>query len=178
MRKNTRIAAGAAIAVLLSASLAVAQVPSIPPPPYNSPLGSGQIIAPPAAVAAQNVVIQNTLQVPATITRFFQSYGARGIVCTFNESAGSGSPNETIEVDAFDAASQTYQQLVVSGTISAANTPTKIELYPGIAQTHAVTGMVSQALNMPRFFRIKEVVTDQGSGGAAVTATVGCDLLN
>jgi hypothetical protein len=96
-------------------------------------------------------------------------------MCTFNQTASSGTPSTTFSIQGYDAASNTYQSLVTSAAITTNNTPTKLVVYPGSVATAVPTGMVIAGLHLPRFWRVQQVIA--GTGGPAITGTIGCDLL-
>lgn len=167
------VLAGLAITAL-TAALAAAQVPSIPNPPYNSPVSPPNSQTPTATK-----IITNTLQTVGTVsTNIGNNLAYGGIICTYNQTASSGTPKEQLAVDAYDEASGQYVQWAIAPASAAAFTaPVSIEIFPGIQTSTLPTGMVALNLHLPRFFRVREIITDAGSTGAAVTGTVGCDLL-
>ena len=160
------------VALCLSAGLATAQVPS---PSYtNIPLTN-----PPSNTPVANVVITNTARAASTVTsNIISNLASRGVICTYNQTAhaGGSGPSTTIEIDAYDAASVSFQQWVVSGAITADNTPTSIVIAPGVQTSSLPTGMVALNMHAPNFFRVKETVA--GTSTPTVTGTVGCTLLN
>lgn len=158
---------------LLASSLggASAQVPGLPPGPYNVPVTN-----PASNTPAVTPVLTNTAQGAATVSsNIIQNLAYAGVICTFNQSAHTGSPSITFGIDYYDEASAKFQQLVISGAISADATPTSVVVYPGAALTTTPTGMVLEALKLPRYFRVREVVA--GTATPTTTGTIGCDLL-
>lgn len=145
------------------AGSALAQTPSIPPP-YNVPLGA---------------VITNNNQGIGTVNSALQNNVAyNGIICTFNSTSKSASPNATISIQMQDSASATFQSLVTSGTISLTATPTSVVIYPGIQTSSLPSGMVAFNGRLPRFWRLQQVITSGGGASPTIVAgTVGCDLL-
>ncbi len=125
-------------------------------------------------------MITNTLQTVGVVTsNIITNLQAQGVYCTLNQTESSGSPRTTIEVDAYDEASGLYAVWATAPASPAAFTnPVSIMISPGIAVASLPSGMVAQNLHMPRFFRVKETITDAGNTGAAATGTVGCELLN
>lgn len=147
-----------------------AQVPGAPSSPYNVPVTN-----PAANTPAATAVLTNAAAGAGTVTsNIIQNLAYAGVLCTFNQSAHTGTPSTTIEIDAYDEASASFQKLVISGAITADATPTSILVYPGAALTTTPTGMVLEAIKLPRYFRVKEVIAGTTPG---VTATIGCDLL-
>lgn len=166
--KMLRTLALAVVAVLATMTLttsfpnwAIAQVPS-DPGPYNTDTG---------------VLITNTLRTAGSVQTASQTNLSRkGVVCTYNQSANSGTSSVTFSIQQFDAASNSWFTLVTSGAITANATPTPIGVYPGAQTASLPSGMVMAGLHIPRVWRVSQTVG--GSGGPAVTGTVGCNLLN
>jgi hypothetical protein len=138
---------------------AKAQVPSSNPP-YNVDLGS---------------VLTNTLQVIATVfSPQQQNLDKTGVICTFNQTAVSGSPSTTFTIQNYDTASNTYYDVVTSGAFTTSVSPLSIMVVPG-GQTSSLPTAVSAVFGggLARYWRVKEVVG--GSTGAATTGTIGCN---
>lgn len=173
MRSLSRFALVAALALAGAAFLAdaSAQVPSLPLSPYNPPVTNPAVNTP-----AATAVITNIAAGTGTYSsNIINNIAYAGALCTYNQTAHTGTPLTTLEIDAYDEASATFQKWVTTGNVSADATPTSVEVYPGASLTTTPTGMVIEALKLPRYFRVKEVVG--GSNGSTVTGTVGCDLL-
>lgn len=178
MRFRNLISASALLALL--AAPALAQVPSIPNAPYNVPM-----VNPTANTPVANFIIKNTLATatggsPAgTYTSsILNNLAYEGINCVYSQSASSGSPKVQIAVDAYDAASATYVQFGIVPAVAASSAvPAGLQIYPGIAVSSLPTGYVGVNLHLPRWFRVRELVTDAGSTSAALSGTLSCDLL-
>lgn len=165
------VAALLATALSLPSMMATAQVPSLPAPPYNAPISNPGVNTPFATK-----LITNTAQGAATVaSNIISNPASKGIICTYNQVSHTGTPSTTIEVDIYDEASAAFQKIVQSGAITADATPTSILVYPGAALTTTPTGMVLEAIQLPRYFRVQEVVG--GTATPTVTGTVGCELL-
>lgn len=162
---------GGAIALVVATALmfgamnlggppASAQVPSLPPQPYNVELGA---------------VITNSARAAGTVTTAkLQNLAYVGIECTFDQTAASGSPSTTFAVQFYDSASNTYQTLVTSGAITASATPTTIVVSPAIQTSSLPTGMVALQMHLPLYYRISQTITGAGTNS---TGTIGCNLL-
>lgn len=154
------LSAFAAVLFLFGGS-AFAQVPSVPGP-YNNNLGA---------------LVTNTLAQAGTVYSAQQTnLAGNGVVCTFDQTAHSGTPQTTFFIQQYDAASASYFTLVTSGTITADNTPTAIEVYPGVQTATLPSPMVAVGLKLPRTYRVGQTIVN-GGGGAATTGTIGCNLL-
>lgn len=156
----TAIAAFVA-AVLVAVPPSVAQVPAIPPPPYNVSLGA---------------LITNTARAAGTVNSAQQNNLAySGVICTFNQTAVTSTPSTVIKIQAYDSASGQYLDWVSSGAVTTAlNTPTPIVVAPGVQTSSLPTGMVALNAHLPRFWRVVQTIT---GGSVATTGTVGCDYL-
>lgn len=160
----------AAFALLLAAPLATAQVPGLPPGPYNVPMTSLAVSTPTA-----NKVITLTASSGTVNSGILNNIAYKGVICTFNQTAHVNTPSSLMSIRYYDSASGLEQQLVVSGAITADNTPTSVLVYPGAVLTTTPTGMVLQSIHLPRYFKVRVVTT---GSSATTTGTVGCDLLN
>lgn len=169
-RLKTSLLASLSAAMLLLVALgAQAQVPSVPPP-YNVPLGA---------------VITNTAS-PKSSTAINSTIGSlggaganlayKGVICTVNQSAQSGSASASAVVQMYDTASATWQNVSPALITSATpNTPASVVVYPGIQTTSLPTGWVSISMALPKYWRVSEVIG--GATNSTFTGTVGCDLL-
>jgi hypothetical protein len=136
----------------------------------------------PSAVFAQAqdnlpavVTITNTARPPNIVQSLGPLNSAdNGVICTFNQASHTGSPSTTIEIDFEDPTSNTWQQAVVSGAITADTTPTSVMVYPGIQTSSLPTGMVAKGIKLPPIWSVKQ---SQTTGGATITGTTSCDLL-
>lgn len=169
---------GYAIAALLACAsvlsgVAIAQVPSISPP-YNAPVPAPTITSPTAVVT-----VTNTLRAVGTHdSNFIDNLAYNGVVCNFNQTAESGSPNVVLSIMVLDAASGTlieWAQAPASNLMPGPNNRTGVMIYPAVSETIAIASLNVQALKLPRFFKVRQTIT--GSGNAATTGTVGCELL-
>lgn len=124
-------------------------------------------------------IITNSLATAGDVTSTqFINHDGKGITCTYNQTAESGSPNVTFKIQAYDAASNAYHDILSSGTIVPATdgTSTKhLTVYPGILASALPTNYTGINLHMPRAWRVVQTVS--GTSGPAVTGTVGCDVL-
>lgn len=158
--RNMLIAAAAAI-VLVGASFlpTLAQVPSNPAP-YNIDLGA---------------LITNTARAAGTVTTSAQANtNWRGVVCTFKQTAASGSPSTTFSIQGYDAATATYLTYVTSGAITDTTT-TAIAVYPGMLASAVPAGMTAVNASLPRTWRVSQTVG--GTGGPTTTSKIGCNYL-
>lgn len=95
----------------------------------------------------------------------------RGVKCTFNQSAHTGTPSTTFAIQFQDVSSAAFVTYITSGAITADATPTVLTVYPGIT----ATANVSLSDILARNWR---VTTTVGGTTPAVTATIDCDLIN
>lgn len=160
----------AALALLLASPLAIAQVPSLPNSPYNVPMSSLAVSTPIA-----NKVLTLTASSGTVNSGILNNIAYKGVICTFNQASHVNTPSSLLSIRYYDSASATEQQLVVSGAITADATPTSVMVYPGASLTTTPTGMVLEAIKLPRYFKVRVVTT---GAAATTTGTVGCDLLN
>jgi hypothetical protein len=149
----------------LAAALAVVPVAALGQgAPTNSDLGA--ILSP-----VVGPVATGTINSPTQTNNVY-----RGVSCTMINSSSSGSPTATWTIQEFDAASNSFLSLFTPVTFPnvAFNTPSKLQVYPGI-QTSSLPANVS-ALNyhLARFWRAQIVVTP---GTASITAQVSCTQL-
>jgi hypothetical protein len=157
---------GAALSLALVLSLVVAanigrveaQVPSVPAP-YNVDLG---------------VQITNSVREPGTVTTApLTNLAYGGVVCTFVQTAASGSPSTTFGIQVYDSATASWITYVTSGAITT-TTPTSVMVYPGIQTSSLPAAMVGINLKLPRTYRVTQTVS---GGGTATTSKIGCNLL-
>ena len=138
-----------------------AQTPSILNPPYNVDAG---------------VQITNTLRTAGTVTtNQLTNLNYKGVVCTYVQTALSGTPSVTFAIEGYDAATASYKAYATSGAITD-TTVTPVVVYPGAVATSVPTGMVIAGLHLPRVWRISQTIA--GTGGPAVTSKIGCNYLN
>lgn len=166
MRNYLKNLLGVVALVVALVAPAAAQVPSLPPPPYNLDL---------SVVGASTVpLIKNTVQGPATVNSPAQNNLANvGVACTINDTVHSGSPSTTIAIQFFDAASATWSTLATSAAVTAISTPDTIVMHAG-APTVTTGTVQSTSLHLPRVWRVQEVVS---GANTAITGTVGCNVL-
>ena len=158
-KKALRGAFNFVVAAVALTGVALAQVPSSSGP-YNSDFGA---------------VLTNTARVPGTYNSVQESNTSYvGVICTWNQTAASGSPSTTIAIQGYDSASATYQQLAISGALTATGTPTSVMVSPGIASSGLPNSGVSVLFHLPRYWRVQEVIT---GANTTSTGTVGCGYL-
>ena len=159
-KKALRGAFNFVVAAVALTGVAFAQVPSSTGP-YNSDFGA---------------VLTNTARVPGTYNSVQESNTSYvGVICTWNQTAASGSPSTTIAIQGYDSASATYQQLGTTGALTATGTPTSIAVSPGIATSGVLPNSgVTVQMHLPRFWRLQEVIT---GANTTSTGTVGCGYL-
>lgn len=150
----------AAVLLLGLPAVALAQVPSVPPP-YNVELGA---------------VITNSARAPGTVTSSQQDNLAyNGVECVFNQTAVASVPSINFSIQAYDAASAQYQTFLTSSAIAGAtNTPQMLMVYPGIQTSSLPSGVAAVNLKLPRKWRVSQTVANTG---ATTTGTIGCTLL-
>jgi hypothetical protein len=155
------------VGLLFMAAAAFAQVPTAPTPPYNQDLGA---------------LLTNTNRAASTVRSATQNNLAfTGVICVLNETAHSGSPSTTIALDAFDAASQTWNTFVTStiattGSAGSQSPTAIIAVKPGIQTSSLPTGWTALNMQVPRTWRITQVITGTGFSPGS-TSTVGCNYL-
>jgi hypothetical protein len=157
-----------AIALIVFTGAALAQAPSASPP-YNIDLGG-------TGTAAVAPLIVNTARAPATVNSAqLNNLDKVGAICTFNQTASSGTPTVTFNIQNFDAASQLYYTVATSGSITpSTNTPQSIAVKPGIQQSSLPSSFVSGgAISLPlsRYWRVQEILA--GSNTTS-TGTLSC----
>lgn len=149
--------------LVLGAAPSFAQVPSSNPP-YNTDIGA--LITTtigPAATGTQNSANQTNLD-------------KTGVVCTFKQTASSGSASTTIAIQGFDAATQLWNTLITSSAISgpSATAPYAVAVKPGMAVGSLPSNYAAQSVPLPRVWRV-QVIT---SGSAnSITSVTGCNLI-
>jgi hypothetical protein len=160
----------ATLAALLISTAAFAQVPSQGTPPYNVDLG-----------ASATTKFVNTAQGPGTVNFPIQNNMAwSGVMCTFNQTAVSGSPSTVFSIQFLDSASGIWNTLVTSTAITTAlNTPSVIMLSPGLESSITLPApipayILALGLKLPRFWRVTETVT---GASTSTTGTIGCNML-
>jgi hypothetical protein len=105
-------------------------------------------------------------------------WGARGIICTFNQTANSGAPSTTMALQFKDPAlAATYYTVATTTAITTTNatagtTQAGIIAYPGFAGTPP-TGFVGVNIAAPLRARVQMVIGGTGSS----TGQVGCTTL-
>lgn len=142
---------------------ASSQVPSSNPP-YNSDIGA---------------LITTTIGQPATgtVTSATQTNLDKvGVVCTYAQTASSGSPSTTMSIQSYDAATASWNTMLSTAAIAnpTSGAPYAAELRSGVAVSSLPTNMVAQSLALPRTWRVQTVTT---GSQASITAKVGCNLL-
>ncbi len=119
--------------------------------------------------------ITNTARVPGTAIAYgTPNTSAKGVFCTFSQTAEVGTPSTVISVDVEDSAGLVWQTLGSSGAFAGLTGNVSIEVYPGAVATSVPSGLTVVGLKMPRIWRLRQVIT----GGTSSTGTANCDLLN
>lgn len=98
-----------------------------------------------------------------------------GIVCTYVQTASSGSASTTFEIDSFDAASATWNRLVISSAIATpvSGAPYTLVMHPGLIAADVPTNGVGKSMPLPRVWRAQTIT----GGTNSVVATVGCNVI-
>lgn len=112
-----------------------------------------------------------TAQGAATVSSADQTgFNVSRVVCVYNQTATSGSPSVTFNIQNKDKASGLYYTLVTSAAVSSvtSNAPSFIAAGAGIATTSNVSANVPIAA----LWRTQVIVA--GSSTPTVTGTVGC----
>lgn len=149
-------AAALAACLVFVAPRARAQVPSSNPP-YNVDIGAV------LTGVGQNAGTYNSTQL--------NNLDKEGVTCVLSGLGSTGGPSVVFAIQGYDAASNSYYDLVRSGSITAAANAV-ISVRPGNQTSSLPTGWsASQSLPVPRFWRIQEVIT----GGTGLTSTVSCN---
>ena len=147
---------------LLRSSVDAQPVPSVVGP-YNLDTG--------LALITNVAEAQNPSKLSANVANIDQS----GAVCTYYQTAHTGSPSTLFAIQGFDAATASWLTYVVSGAITTSdNTPYPILVYPGAVATSLPTNMVVAGLPLPRVWRVSETTSGVG---ATITAKIGCNVL-
>lgn len=170
---TTAWAAAVAFVVFFAPLAALAQVPSTQPP-YNVDLGS-----PGTSGGTPTPVITNAVRVPATFSSAqLGNLDKEGAICTFNATLSSGSPTVTFKIQNYDAASNTYYDVVTSGAQQAFsyNVPLSIVAHTGVVSGAVLPASIVSGAGIPlaRFWRVQEIIT---GANTATTSTIGCNLL-
>lgn len=165
------LAAGVALAGALSSLAPLPAQAQSPTPsvvgPYNVDLGGSP--------SASQPLITLTSQGPGTKTASISNIDQSGLVCTFKQSAVSGSPSTTFEIDGYDSATATWNPLVVSDAVTTSTTNVyTIWAQPGLVSTDVPTNGVGKSVAVPRWARVSATVT---GAGTATTGKIGCNLL-
>lgn len=156
-------AAAAALAIAWLAVPSMAQAPSLPPPPYNVDIGALFTSAQRAAASSPfNSATQTNL-------------AGRGVVCTYNQTAASGSPSTTFNIQYLDAATASWVTLGTSGAITASTTPESLMVYDGIQTASLPSHVSGSGLKLPVKWRAQLVVA--GTSTPATTGILGCNTL-
>lgn len=179
MKLTSRLRLGT-IALIAGASLlaasflpprAQAQTPSNPAP-YNVDLGA---------------VITNALRGAGTVTTSLEANtNWRGVVCTLDPTASSGSGSITFKIQSYDAANAVYTDLIqttgltVGPTVSSTvlNTPYSLIVYPGMQTTGLPTNVKAISMSLPRSWRVSQTISSGGGNtNNAITGKIGCNYL-
>lgn len=136
-------------------------------------------VAVPAFAQQGNVIgaakITNTARVPGTTYAIgTTNSSAKGVDCTFSQTAEVGTPSTVISLEVEDATSGTWQTLGSATAFAGLTGTSKIQVYPGVAVSSLPSGYVAQSLKVGAIWRLKQVIT----GGTSSTGTASCDLLN
>jgi len=124
-------------------------------------------------------VLTNTLRTAGTVNSAqFINFDGSGVVCTYYQTAESGSPAVTFSIDAYDAASNTYRAWLTSPTIlaTADNPEYTLIIQPGIQTTSLPSKTTAINLKLPKAFRITQTLASAAST-PAITSTIGCNVL-
>jgi len=159
-----------AVVFAMFAIPAMGQVPSSNPP-YNTDIGA-------LFPSAQRNAVTGTYS-SATQTNLDK----RGVICTLAQTASSGSPSTTMQIQEFDATTATWFTVKASTAITgypanALIAATQLAVEPGILITSGPTNSDSMNWPLTRVWRLQTVVAS-GSGGAgsASTFSVGCNYI-
>lgn len=159
IRHLSRIAILALVGAF-AATAALAQVPSTQPP-YNTDMGA---------------VLTNTLRTAGSAQSTQQTNLANlGIVCTYLQTAVSGTPSVIFSIQGFDAATNSYLTYASTAAITGTTVPGAIMVYPGSVATSVPTGMVVAGLHLPLKWRLSQTIG--GTSGPASTGSIGCNYL-
>lgn len=169
--------------IALIAGLAIAAVSFLPlrdakaqtpanPAPYNVDIGA---------------LITNSLRAPGTVTTALQANtNWRGVICTMEPTASSGSGSIVFKIQGYDAASATYTDyiqsigLTVGPTVSSAilNTGYSLIVYPGVQTTGLPADVRAISLHLPRSWRVSQTIgSGSGNTNNAISGTIGCNYL-
>lgn len=159
---NKALAFALCVGLLVAVMLPASAQQNVPGNAINSPYAAALITD---TAAAAGTVLSATQQ----------SLTNRGVICTMNMSAHTGTPSTTFSIQIYDPISNTWQSVVTSGAITVDATPTSIIVYPGIQTAALPTGMVGSGLHITRRWRLSRTV---GGTSPVVTATYGCELLS
>jgi hypothetical protein len=129
-------------------------------------------------------VFPSLLRVPGTYNSSdILLSGARGVICTFNQTANVPTPSTVVNVQIKDPASttlgtNTYVTVASTTAVTTANaaagtTQAGIIVYPGAQTTGLPTGFVGISLPTPLRMRVQMVIGGTGSS----TAVVGCSTI-
>ena len=100
--------------------------------------------------------------------------GDKGVMCTFNPTSSTGSNTTVFSIQAYDAASATWQSLVSSGSLSPPTAAT-IAVYPGMATASLPSGWTAASIHLPALWRVQHVLT---GSNVWLNYTIGCNTLN
>lgn len=87
-------------------------------------------------------------------------------VCVFTMTAHTGSPSTTIAIQGKHTATSQYYTILISGAVTADNTPIRLAVGPGVA----TTANIGAGLPMPATWRVQEVI----GGSGTVTGVISC----
>lgn len=136
-------------------------------------LFAAALINAPAPAQTNNdlgAIVTLMAQAAGTVTGTAFNGTGRGVVCVFNQTAHTGTPSSTFSILGYDAASNSFNNLLTSAAITADNTPRVLTVYPGLTVASNVT-----ATNVvPRVFQISVTV---GGSTPTVTATISCNTI-
>lgn len=99
----------------------------------------------------------------------------KGALCQLHQVSSAGSATLTYAIQTQDAASNTWNSLITSSSITAV-TDTWLAVYPGMQTSSLPSGWTAISLHLPRVWRIQAVVG--GTGTPQWNITIGCNLLN
>jgi hypothetical protein len=114
-------------------------------------------------------------QVAGTVNSADQFLYGNGVICKYNQTARSGTSSTTFAIQAKDAASGTYTSYLTSGAVTT-NAESTLVIAPGIQTSSLPSNVAALNFVLPRVWRVQTVIG--GTGGPAVTGTIGCSVVN
>lgn len=153
--------------IIACAVAAAALVGLLPAQAQYAPGGAVQSIAP--MTRDLGAVVTLAAQVPGTVNSADQNgFNVTRVICVANIATKVGSSTLTFKLQNKDAASGLYYDLLSSGTITAAATPTFIAAGAGLF----TTTNVSAAYPIAKTWRVSSTV----GTATSLTGTIGCSV--